>query len=153
MVEPFRRCFDYSGRSGRREYWVFGLAAFVVVAAVEWIEAKMGWSRVGPRKLEMGILGSVVMFTFLIPGLALSVRRLHDSNRAGWWLTLPGAPVLLWAVALVSGFSAPDMFTPVLVAILVSPLIILALMCVPGTRGPNRFGPDPKAEHLADIFS
>lgn len=152
VFEPFRRAFDYSGRSRRKEYWSFALATFVAVSAVGWIEDTLGLSKIGARGAESGILGSVVLFTFLTPGLAVAVRRLHDSNRAGWWLLLPAAPVLFWAIALPSGLGAPDIWPAVLIAILASPVIVLVLMCLPGTKGPNRFGPDPKAQNLADIF-
>lgn len=63
-----------------------------------------------------------------MPGLAVSVRRLHDQDRTGWLLLLWFIPVLGWFALLV-------------------------LMCLEGTRGPNRFGPDPKNPTPADVFS
>jgi uncharacterized membrane protein YhaH (DUF805 family) len=153
VSETFRHAFDYSGRSRRREYWTFALATFVAVSAVEWIELKLGLATVGPRGVESGLLGSVVTITFLTPGLAVAVRRLHDSNRAGWWLALPAAPVLFWVAALATGFGTPAMFPAMVVAIAACLLVVLVLMCFPGTRGANRFGPDPRAPNLAEIFS
>ena len=158
IKEPFRRCFDYSGRSRRMEYWSYALLVFVTMTVIGYIEVKMGWSRSAasgaPRgDREGGFLSSIVMFAFLIPGLAVAVRRLHDSDRVGWWLALPVAPVLFWIVALIGQFNSDTLFKPVLVAIVVSPLVVLAFMCLPGTKGPNRFGPDPKGPDLADTFA
>jgi uncharacterized membrane protein YhaH (DUF805 family) len=87
---------------------------------------------------------------------AVRVRR-DERDRlfrdAGWWLALPAAPVLFWIVALAGQFGSDALFKPVLVAILVSPLIVLVLMCLPGTKGADRFGPDPKGQDLADTFA
>ncbi len=152
--EAFRRSFDYSGRSRRMEYWSYALFAFVLMNIFGYIETKLGWR--GPDAAggrDGSLLGSIMLVTLAVPGLAVAVRRLHDSGRAGWWLALPAAPILFWIVALIGGFNSPALFTPVLVAILVAPLLIVAFMCLPGTRGPNRFGSDPKAEDLADIFA
>jgi uncharacterized membrane protein YhaH (DUF805 family) len=150
ILEPFRRCFDYSGRSRRREYWTYALLTFVILAVVGAIEDELTY--VYSRR-EDSPLSGILVLGLMVPGLAVSVRRLHDSDRAGWWLALPMAPVLFWAIALIAGFGSDSLFKPVLVAMILSPLVVLALMCVPGTRGPNRFGPDPKQDHLADIFA
>ena len=148
----YRKSFDYAGRSRRREYWAYFLFAFVTATLVQMIEAKLGWSR-APGGSEGGSLGSIVMLVLAIPGLAVAVRRLHDSNRAGWWLALPAAPILFWMVALIGGFNSPALFKPAMVAVAVAPFVVLGLMCLPGTRGPNRFGPDPREPDLGDIFA
>jgi uncharacterized membrane protein YhaH (DUF805 family) len=154
IKESFRRAFDYSGRSRRREYWCHLLVTFVAVSLVGYVEQALGLSRPGPSgDGEGGLLSSIVLITFATPGLAVAVRRLHDSNRAGWWLLLPAAPVLFWIVALVAQFSSDALFATVMVPIFLCPLILLVLMCLPGTKGPNRFGPDPKSEDLAEIFA
>ncbi|MCH7629961.1 MAG: DUF805 domain-containing protein, partial [Proteobacteria bacterium] len=64
----------------------------------------------------------------IVPSLAVSVRRLHDQDRSGWMLLLMLIPFLGWFALLV-------------------------LMCLEGTRGPNRFGADPKNPAQADIFA
>jgi uncharacterized membrane protein YhaH (DUF805 family) len=154
IVEPFRRCFDYSGRSRRREYWSFALLTFVLMALTALIENRLGLSRVDAAgNRQGGLLMAIAFFLLAIPGLAVSVRRLHDSGRAGWWTALPAAPILFWAVALVGGFNSLALFRVVTIAILLAPLVLLALMCIPGTRGPNRFGPDPKGQDVADTFA
>jgi uncharacterized membrane protein YhaH (DUF805 family) len=153
IIAPFRRCFDYSGRSRRMEYWSYALLTFVTMIVLGFIETKLGLARTGASGHPESPLRGVVFLGLMIPGLAVSVRRLHDTDRVGWWVALPVAPILFWIVALVAEFNSPALFKPVMVAILVAPLILLAFMCVPGTKGPNRFGPDPKADDLANIFA
>ncbi len=152
--EAFRRSFDYSGRSRRREYWTYALFAFVLINIVSFIETKLGWR--GPEATgdrEGTLPGTIVFVTLAVPGLAVAVRRLHDSGRSAWWLALPAAPILFWIVALIGRFNSPGLFQPVLVAIVASPLVLIVFLLLPGTRGPNRFGPDPKEANLADIFA
>jgi uncharacterized membrane protein YhaH (DUF805 family) len=155
IKEPFRRAFDYSGRSRRREYWCHLLVTFVALSVVGYVEEMLGLGSAGTPGSdgEGGILSSIVLITFATPGLAVAVRRLHDSNRAGWWLLLPAAPFLVWIVALFGQFGSDALFKPVTVAIFLCPVILLVLMCLPGTKGPNRFGADPKSEDLAEIFA
>ena len=151
ILEPFRRAFDYSGRSRRREYWLYALLTFVVLNVIGWIEETLGLA--GANGGSSSPVGGIVWLGLMIPGLAVAIRRLHDSNRAGWWVLLPLAPFLLWIAAMIAGLYRESHFPFVLIAIFVAPLAFLVLMCLPGTRGPNRFGPDPKAESLADIFA
>jgi uncharacterized membrane protein YhaH (DUF805 family) len=74
------------------------------------------------------ILGLFYLAIF-IPALAVQVRRFHDQDKSGWF-------VLLNFIPLVGG------------------LIVFIFMCLDGTRGDNRFGPDPKmADHIGETFS
>ena len=74
------------------------------------------------------LLVAVVALGLFIPSIAVQVRRFHDQDRSGWM-------VLLGFIPYVGG------------------IIVLVFMCLDGTRGPNRFGPDPKAENLSDVFA
>jgi uncharacterized membrane protein YhaH (DUF805 family) len=60
------------------------------------------------------------MLAVLLPGIAVSIRRLHDTDRSGWWLLIVLVP-------------------------LVGAILLIVWYCTEGTRGPNRFGADPKA--------
>ena len=66
------------------------------------------------------ILYLVVGLALIIPSLAVAVRRLHDTNRSGWWVLIALLPVL-------------------------GALVLLVFMVLPGTVGPNSYGEDPKA--------
>lgn len=135
MILPYRRYAEFSGRSRRREYWSFALF-YVLVMIV--LNAVFGTNEVtqdegafvyGSRLVGAGgWIGGLFWLASIVPGLAVSVRRLHDQDRTGWLL-------LLWLIPLLGWFA------------------VFVLMCLEGTRGPNRFGPDPKNPTPADVFS
>lgn len=140
MILPYRRYFQFGGRSRRREYWLFVLfqvLVSVVISAVFGVQTTTEQSQqygayVGFSSQLSGT-GGIVQNLFglasFIPGLAVAVRRLHDQDRSGWLLLLVFIPLFGWFALFV-------------------------LMCLDGTRGPNRHGPDPKRpETDAEIFS
>jgi uncharacterized membrane protein YhaH (DUF805 family) len=149
IVEPFRRCFDYSGRSRRMEYWSYTLLAFLMLTLVTFAENRLGHPWTG----QTGPVRGLIFLGLAIPGLAVSVRRLHDTDRVGWWTAMPVAPILLLMVAIAGRFTFPALLRIVMAATLLGSFALLALMCVPGTSGPNRFGPDPKESDPAGRFS
>lgn len=126
MILPLKRYGVFDGRSGRREFWMYTLMLTVIWAAVyAWLFASLApFDRPAtapyPTSFLMWLLviGLLYWATFL-PSLAVQVRRLHDQDKSGWLVLLAFIPYLGW-------------------------LVMLALMCIEGTRGPNRFGPDPK---------
>lgn len=107
----------------------------------------------------IGLLIGYQLFSvlMLVPTLAVAVRRLHDSDRSGWWLFAPLLPYLLAVLfvilAVATGFR-PDSWLMAAAAgfTLVGGALGLAafvFMFLGGTHGPNRFGPDPKAPRPA----
>lgn len=100
----------FSGRARRAEYWQFVLFNIVAMIVCFVIDLAIGSS----------ILYILYVLAVLLPGLAVGVRRLHDTDRSGWW-------VLISLVPLIGG------------------IVLLVFMCLEGTRGPNKYGPDPKA--------
>jgi uncharacterized membrane protein YhaH (DUF805 family) len=129
MLMPIRRYADFNGRSRRKEYWMFVLGLLIVYLALGMLVAvgaastPMGmeqgaaWSPVA--MLGMGLI-FLVAFAVIIPAIAVQVRRFHDQDKSGWF-------VLLNLVPYVGG------------------IIVLVFMCLEGTKGDNRYGPDPKA--------
>jgi uncharacterized membrane protein YhaH (DUF805 family) len=122
MLLPLKRYADFSGRSRRKEYWMFFLGYLIAAAVAGAIGAL----------LHMGVIlvGLVVVALFVL-SLAVQVRRFHDRDQSGWF-------ILLNLIPYVGG------------------LIVLVLMCLEGTRGPNRFGNDPKdddGDRLSQIFA
>lgn len=137
MLMPYRRYADFSGRSQRKEYWMFALFQFIVAMVLLAIMFVGGMGSVNEMtgQAEPGTLfyigiGLLVIFGIgsFIPSLAVSVRRFHDQDKSGWFL-------LLQLIPYIGG------------------IIVLVFMCLDGTRGPNRFGPDPKDPTRADVFS
>jgi uncharacterized membrane protein YhaH (DUF805 family) len=85
---------QFSGRASRSEYWWFALASLLVIFVAAFVDAIAGTAVV-----------TVLAYLFLIiPGIAVSVRRLHDTNRSGWYLLLNLVPLIgsilifIWAV-------------------------------------------------------
>ncbi|MBB4615233.1 DUF805 domain-containing protein [Novosphingobium taihuense] len=135
MMMPYRRYADFSGRSRRKEYWMFVLLSLIVTMICMMLMlggGMMSAEETGSEPgllfwLGAGLLGIFVLGSF-IPSIAVQVRRFHDQDRSGWM-------VLLGFIPYVGG------------------LIVFIFMCLDGTRGPNRFGSDPKNPHNADIFA
>ena len=117
MMMPLQRYADFSGRSRRKEYWFFVLGIFIVAIILSIIEHILGLS--GMVGGVYGPLTTLLLLALIIPSIAVQVRRFHDQDRSGWF-------VLLNLIPFVGG------------------LIVLVFMVLEGTRGPNRFGSDPK---------
>lgn len=182
MFLPLRRYADFEGRSRRKEFWLWQLFVFLVSlvliggfiammfsaiyrvdqrGGVDWqsntssYESSYGDSdisysddssfsyststkaNVDPYMFmeEMGAFGWVLLaLSFLwalfifIPNLAVTIRRLHDQDKSGWFYLLAFIPI-------------------------VGPFILLIFMLIEGTRGPNRFGPDPKGPDVGRTFA
>jgi len=83
----------FGGRAGRQEYWyfvLFNILAYILLSIIAGIIGKIG----------AGMLSLYAIAVFL-PGLAASVRRLHDTNRSGWWLLISAIPLVGPIVLLV----------------------------------------------------
>ena len=126
MIMPLKRYADFEGRSRRTEYWMFTLfvlIVYAVLAGIAFIGGDFARTQPGtPPSTGFWIaLGLFMLFVLavLIPSIAVQVRRFHDQDKSGWF-------VLLGFIPYIGG------------------LIVLVFMCIEGTRGPNRFGPDPK---------
>lgn|SRR5689334_7225308 len=139
---------DFSGRAPRAEYWWYVLAMIVVSMIARIIDSIIGFNVAGPY----GLLSLIVMLGLLVPNIAVSVRRLHDTNRSGWWILLPLVPYALAIViagpAIMAGglgaglgIAALFMFVGMICAI-----VLLVFMCLAGTPGENRYGPNPYGE-------
>ena len=169
---PLKRYAEFSGRSRRQEFWMWQLAKFLasmvlgVVAAVVLGGSAMALIGSGTDTADGGVfaalgigiillylLAMVLSLAIIVPDLAVTVRRLHDSGRTGKWLLAPIAPIALGVVISVIGAALQSTALALiggLVVLLafVGVIVLLVFMFIPGTIGPNRYGPDPKAaEH------
>ena len=106
----FSKFGTFAGRAPRAEYWWFSLFCWIINVVLNIIEA-------GSRTGAFTVISALFGLAIIIPNLAVSVRRLHDLDRTGWWLLLWLLPVIGW-------------------------IIMLVWMCSRGTRGPNRYGPE-----------
>jgi uncharacterized membrane protein YhaH (DUF805 family) len=106
----FSNYVNFSGRAIRSEYWYWVLFVCLAEVVTSIVDYAIGFN------LTTGLFGLAV----LLPGIAVSVRRLHDLDRSGWWLFLGVIP-------------------------LIGAIVLIVWFCSRGTVGPNRFGPDPLA--------
>jgi len=148
MLLPFKRYAEFSGRSRRMEYWSFILLNIIVYIVLGGIMVAGGFnlaalsnpaamSTEGPGTLFYiggGLLGLYAL-AILIPSIAVVVRRLHDRDMSGWWYLGVVVASMIPFVGFIAGIA------------------FLVLMLLPGTPGPNRFGPDPKDPASAEVFA
>jgi uncharacterized membrane protein YhaH (DUF805 family) len=156
MILPFKRYADFTGRSRRREFWMFQLLNLIVGAvligpllvsaitasvaagngpgAEEAVAEAISAGGLGLSTIGVVIYGLYAIASF-IPGIAVAVRRLHDRDMSGWWYL----GLIVASVIPLVGLAAS--------------IALFVLMVLPGTDGPNRFGPDPKNPFGEDVFA
>ncbi|MFE2926347.1 DUF805 domain-containing protein [Streptomyces goshikiensis] len=103
----------FSGRARRQEYWMFTLFNLIALIIVAVIDSVIG---------TYPLLYAIYALAVFLPGLAVGVRRLHDTGKSGWWL-------LIALIPLIGG------------------IWLLVLMASEGHAQPNEYGPSPKAVH------
>ena len=86
FVTVFRRWSDFGGRSSRREFWMYGLVLLLLSVLLGILDVVLlGQEAVLYR---VWTLGNVFALVTLVPSLSVSVRRLHDIDKSGWWLLI-----------------------------------------------------------------
>ena len=95
FIQALHRYAEFGGRSGRKEYWHFFLWYFVIYTVLELVDQAMSGSVV------MGWSVAVFTLALLVPSMAVGVRRLHDTDRSGWWLLITLVPILGVIVLIV----------------------------------------------------
>jgi len=107
----------FDGRARRKEYWFFFLFTIIVSVILAIIDNLTGTYS---AQAHLGLLGGLYALGTLLPGIGVTIRRLHDTGRTGWW-------ILIALVPIVGG------------------IILLIFMVLDGNPGENKYGPDPKA--------
>jgi uncharacterized membrane protein YhaH (DUF805 family) len=114
FLKALKQYATFSGRARRSEYWYFFLFYIIFTIGLVFIDSLLGMSS------NLGILSSLFALGMLLPSIAVSVRRLHDTDRSGWWM-------LLCFVPLIGG------------------IVLLVFFVQDSQAGANRFGESPKA--------
>jgi uncharacterized membrane protein YhaH (DUF805 family) len=109
----FANYVNFSGRAGLGEFWYWVLFTILVGIVTSIVDAR--WF---PDLYPITPLSDLFTLATLLPGLAVSVRRLHDIDRSGWWILLGLIP-------------------------LIGTIVLIVWWVQRGTPGPNRFGPNP----------
>ena len=105
-MEALRKYSTFEGRARRKEYWFFALCNFLAVVALTVVDMAIGTFN---EQAEIGLFGGVYLLAVLVPSIAVTVRRLHDTNRSGWWFLINFIPVIgsiVIMAARVAGQSA-----------------------------------------------
>lgn len=97
-IEVFRKYAVFGGRSRRKEYWFFFLFNIIVSFVLGFIDGLTG--SFSPET-GLGILSAIYTLVVIIPAIAVAVRRLHDTNRSGWWLLISLVPIVGAIVLIV----------------------------------------------------
>jgi uncharacterized membrane protein YhaH (DUF805 family) len=86
---------DFSGRARRKEYWMFFLFNLIFGVVANVLDFALGVD---------GVFGLLYLLGLLIPGLAVTVRRLHDIDKSGWWIFIALIPLIggIWLLVLVA---------------------------------------------------
>ncbi|HTV83262.1 MAG TPA: DUF805 domain-containing protein [Acidobacteriaceae bacterium] len=112
----WQRYAQFDGRSHRKEYWMFVLINLIVSLI---LCAGIFVARSYAVTIACGIVCCLYGLAAIVPGLAVSVRRLHDIGRSGWWLLIDFIPLGCF--------------------------VLLIFFVREGTPGPSEHGPDPRA--------
>ena len=115
-LEALKKYAVFSGRSRRSEYWFFVLFNLIVYIVLSLIDALLGTYNIVQG---VGLLSGIYSLAVLIPTLAVTVRRLHDIDRTGWWIFINLIP-------------------------LIGTIVLLVFAVTDSTPGNNQYGPNPK---------
>lgn len=99
-------CFE--GRAGRAEFWYWALVCFIINIVLGVVDQIIG----------IGIFEGLFGLATLLPGIGVAIRRLHDTNRSGWWLLIGLIPIV--------GF-----------------IVLIIFYVQEGQKGANQYGPAP----------
>ena len=141
-ILPLKKYADFTGRARRKEYWSFVLLYVVIFAAASLIDRFAGLrGMIGPY----GPFTFLVLIALVVPAVAVGVRRLHDTNRSGWWLLAAYGPLILSTLLSLAGTVQPTLAMILLVIAGAGSILLIVFLVLEGTKGPNAYGPDPKA--------
>ncbi|CAN5228616.1 DUF805 domain-containing protein [soil metagenome] len=106
FIKPYRRYAEFTGRSDRKEFWLYVLFYVVVGAILSTIDSMIfGHSVVSSSGFSMSTtfqpLSAIFGLASLIPSIAVSVRRLHDTGKSGWLYLLWFVPIIGWILLLI----------------------------------------------------
>ena len=154
--------FSFKGRINRKPWWLSslgaGFAASLLTAILEAVARSAGETIVNPVTHQFeptGIFGLAISLIALVNAwiaFALSVKRLHDRGRTGWWLLWQILIIVVAVILIMVAITVPEeqgllwyalASAAILAAFAISVWLFVQIGFLKGTEGPNRFGPDP----------
>lgn len=122
-MEWYKKCWqkyaDFTGRARRKEYWMFYALTMVFFVVALTVDSLISVATSSLFDFSFPIVFLLLMLASIVPTLAVTVRRLHDTNRSGWYYFISLIP-------LVGG------------------IILFVALVEDGTSGTNKYGEDPK---------
>ena len=125
FIYTLKKFADFNGRARRTEYWMFSLFNLIFLSTAIMLDHLIGWTA---SNIGFGPLYGFYTIALLVPSIAVTIRRLHDTGRVGWLVLIGLIP-------------------------LIGPLWFLYAMGKEGDQGINQFGPDPKESTSGDLVS
>ncbi len=114
-TKVIKKYATFDGRARRAEYWYFALFNFLISFAIGFLEAL-----INPEGI--GVWGLIYSLFIFLPSLAVSIRRMHDTGRSGWWILIGIIPIIGW-------------------------IIYLVFVCQDSEPGDNQYGRNPKSAY------
>lgn len=126
-ISMFKKYADFKGRSRRREYWLVALANLII--AIPMYICNFAASSSGSEDLlgafaVLSLVYSIYALVTFVPTLALTVRRLHDIGKSGWWILISFVPCGIGAI------------------------VMLVFLCKDSESGSNMYGRSPKENYI-----
>lgn len=115
-LEAFKKYATFEGRARRKEYWFFALFNFLILIVLSVVDMGLGSFS---EEAGIGLLSGLFCLGILLPSIAVTVRRLHDTDRSGWWILINFIP-------------------------LIGAIVLLVFACLDSQPGANKYGPNPK---------
>jgi uncharacterized membrane protein YhaH (DUF805 family) len=103
----------FNGRAARPEFWWFVLFNLIISAVIQLVFSAIAGHNTGQ------LVGELYSLAVLLPSLGVGIRRLHDTNRTGWWYLLVFIPIIGW-------------------------IVLIVFLAMAGDPGPNNYGPNPQ---------
>lgn len=117
-IEALKKYAVFNGRARRKEYWFFVLFSIIITIVLSFTDAMIG---LFDMESGIGLLSGIYSLAVLVPSISVGVRRLHDTNRKGWWLLIGLVP-------------------------LIGIIILLVFMVLDSSPGDNNYGANPKTD-------
>jgi uncharacterized membrane protein YhaH (DUF805 family) len=107
----------FKGRARRKEYWMFCFIGFLISIVLSILDSVLGL-KMGSRNI--GLLGLIYSLVLIVPGIAVYIRRLHDTSHSAWFMLWWLLPIIGW-------------------------IVLIVVLCKDSTPSDNKYGPNPKA--------
>lgn len=158
-LRPLKKYAVFRGRASRSEYWWFYLFTIVLSVVTSVMDVVVAMAL---NIEDFSPISTLTSLALAVPSVAVTARRLHDTDRSAWWLFIITISVVIFAAAIiyeaVGANSSADTIPPTavvgIVGVAIAAIILMVFLVLPGTRGPNRYGPDPYGPgNLEEVFA